>query len=1088
MAFATLISRMTGFVRIVLLAALLGAALSSAFTVANQLPNLVAALVLEATFTAIFVPVLARAERDDADGGTAFVRRLVTLATTLLLVATVFSVAAAPLLVRLMLGSNPQVNDPLTTAFAYLLLPQVLFYGLSSVFMAILNTRNVFGPPAWAPVVNNVVAIATLGAYLIVPGPLSVDPVQMGNAKLLVLGVGTTLGVVAQTAVLLVAIRRERISLRPLWGVDDRLKKFGTMAAAMVLYVLISQIGLIVGNQIASGAAASGPAIYNYTWLVLMLPFGMIGVTVLTVVMPRLSRNAAADDVPAVLDDLSLAVRLTMITLIPAVAFMTVGGPAIGSALFAYGRFGDVDAGYLGMAITLSAFTLIPYALVLLQLRVFYAREQPWTPILIIVVITTVKIIASLAAPHLTDDKQLVAGYLGTANGLGFLAGATVGYILLRANLNPPGGQLVKLDVVRTVLVTITAAMLGGLVAHVVDRLFGLQALTRDHGGAGSLVRLLVLAAIMLPILVAVLVGAGVPDARAAAAAVRRRLPGRARAATPGAPPPDTTRARNTFPYPEQRSVHSPGRPPVPATVRHRPSARVTPRPGQDAAGSGGTVAEAGMRKGPAVSDDSAGGAASRQDTGATTRLPRQSADDFQPDVPDEPAPAQRPDEPETPPAGGSGRPPSDYGGDPTREPLAFDPPREPPIEAATSDEDVHLIPGATIGGGRYRLLVFHGGPPPLQFWQALDTALDRQVALTFVDPDATLPDEQLQEILSRTSKLSRIDRPGIARVLDVATTGSGGLVVSEWIRGGSLAEVAETSPSPVGGARAVQSLAAAAEAAHRAGVALSIDHPSRIRVSVEGDVALAFPATLPDASPEDDIRGIGAALYALLVNRWPLPQNGVPSALAAADLDAAGQPVEPRSVDRNIAFQISAAATRAVQPGGGIRTAPTLLNLLQQATAIADRTEVILGQRAARGHPPRRTPAGARRGRPGGQGPAPQRPAGRARRGPAPSSRSRWWCWPRYSAGISATWAAGLDKEAARPEPAQLVRAGHPSTATSSAASSNPCAPRCSPPRAAPERPTRPGWPSTANRPPRGRPTPTPTPSRSPTSRTGSG
>ena len=89
MAFATLISRLTGFARIVLLAAILGAALSSSFSVANQLPNLVAALVLEATFTAIFVPVLARAEQDDPDGGAAFVRRLVTLATTLLIVATV---------------------------------------------------------------------------------------------------------------------------------------------------------------------------------------------------------------------------------------------------------------------------------------------------------------------------------------------------------------------------------------------------------------------------------------------------------------------------------------------------------------------------------------------------------------------------------------------------------------------------------------------------------------------------------------------------------------------------------------------------------------------------------------------------------------------------------------------------------------------------------------------------------------------------------------------------------------------------------------------------------------------------------------
>jgi putative peptidoglycan lipid II flippase len=524
MAFATLVSRITGFARIVLLAAILGAALSSAFSVANQLPNLVSNLVLEATFTAIFVPVLARAEQDDADRGAAFVRRLVTLAATVLLVTTLLSVAAAPLLVQLMLGRNPQVNEPLTAAFAYLLLPQVIFYGLSSVFMAILNTRNVFGSPAWAPVVNNVVAIATLGAYLAAPGQLSVDPVQMGNAKLLVLGIGTTLGVVAQTVVLLGAIRRQRISLRPLWGIDDRLKRFGAMAAAMVFYVLISQIGLIVTNQIASTAAASGPAIYYYTWLVLMLPYGIVGVTVLTVVMPRLSRNAAAEDTPAVLADLSLASRLTMITLIPTVAFMTVAGPAIGSALFAYGHFGDVDAGYLGTAIALSAFTLIPYAIVLLELRVFYAREQPWIPIVIIVVITTVKIGTSLLAPHITDNPDLVAGYLGLANGLGFLAGAIVGYYLLRNALRPAGGHLLGVAEVRTILVTITASLLAGLIAHVVDQLMGMQRLTAYGGGAGSLLRLSVLAVIMLPIVAAVMVRAQVPEALAALTAVRRRI------------------------------------------------------------------------------------------------------------------------------------------------------------------------------------------------------------------------------------------------------------------------------------------------------------------------------------------------------------------------------------------------------------------------------------------------------------------------------------------------------------------------------------------------------------------------------------
>ncbi len=934
-AFATLVSRLTGFARIVLLAAILGAALSSAFSVANQLPNLVAALVLEATFTAIFVPVLARAEQSDPDGGAAFVRRLVTLTTVLLLVATALSVLAAPLLVRLMLGRIPQVNEPLTTAFAYLLLPQVLAYGLTSVFMAILNTRNVFGPTAWAPVVNNVVALATLAVYVAVPGELSVDPVRMGNAKLLVLGVGTTLGVFAQVVVLLVALQRERVSLRPLWGIDERLKRFGAMAAAMVLYVLISQLGLVVGNEIASAAAASGPAIYNYTWLVLMLPYGMIGVTVLTVVMPRLSRNAAANDIKAVLADLSLATRLTLITLIPIVAFMTVGGSAIGSALFAYGRFGQVDAGYLGAAIALSAFTLIPYGLVLLQLRVFYAREQPWTPIVIIVVITAVKIAGSLLAPHLTGDPKLVAGFLGLANGAGFLVGAIVGYRLLRVALLPAGGHLVGAQTVRTILVTIAASLLAGLLAHVADRLLGLGRLTAHGGGAGSLLRLLVLAIIMAPIMAAVLLRAQVPESQAALDAVRRRFGrggGRPRPSKQAerdqssGPRPVTYPERRKSSLPRVNAVDEPRRPPErEGRARIAKGPEVTDRPTESAA------------------SDAASGSVSR------TELPRPAADDFQPDIPADKANASARRERDQVSGGASA--------DSAR---GSTPPEAPRERGGEAPDDVHLVPGARIAGGRYRLLVFHGGAPPLQFWQALDTALDRQVALTFVDPDGSLPDEALQEILSRTLRLSRIDKPGVARVLDVVHTAAGGLVVSEWIRGGSLQEVADTAPSPVGAVRAMQSLAAAAEAAHRAGVALSIDHPSRVRVSIDGDVVLAYPATMPDANPQDDIRGIGATLYALLVNRWPLPESGVRSGLAPAERDSNGVPVEPTVADRAIPFQISAVAVRAVQDDGGIRSASTLLNLLQQATAVADRTEVLgpiddtvspASARAATGH-----------------------------------------------------------------------------------------------------------------------------------------
>jgi putative peptidoglycan lipid II flippase len=953
MALATLVSRVTGFARIVLLAAILGAALSSAFSVANQLPNLVAALVLEATFTAIFVPVLARAEKDDADGGTAFVRRLVTLATTVLLGTTLLSVAAAPLLVQLMLGRSPQVNEPLTIAFAYLLLPQVIFYGLSSVFMAILNTRNVFGPPAWAPVVNNVVAIGTLGAYLAAPGQLSVDPVQMGNAKLLVLGIGTTLGVFAQTAVLLVAIRRRRISLRPLWGIDDRLKQFGAMAAAMVLYVLISQIGLIVANQIASTAAASGPAIYNYTWLVLMLPYGMIGVTVLTVVMPRLSRNAAADDTGAVLADLSLATRLTMIVLIPTVAFMTVGGSAMGSALFAYGHFGGVDAGHLGAAIAMSAFTLLPYAVVLLQLRVFYARQQPWIPIAIIVVITVVKIAGSLVAPHLTDNPDLVAGYLGLANGVGFVAGAIAGYFLLRNALRPRGGRLLGVAEVRTILVAATASLLAGLVAYLVDVLTGLERLTAYGGGAGSLLRLFALAVIMAPIVAVVMVRAQVPEAVAALAVFRGWIgatPARGKAAPPapaqvppvGAPAPPSSRSARVV-APQSEGGDQLLRSGIVTYPEHRNSSARAGYPGGEPIQRGHPERPTGegTERGPEMTDgpsDSASGKA------VTASASSSAADDFQPDVPTDlhVGTVAAPEAASTPSNGESSDPDLETTAFGTSDPIEFDAPRPPGSDPAAPSDAQQLVPGASIARGRYRLLVFHGGAPHAQFWQALDTALNRQVALTFVDPDATLPDGQLREILTRTMRLSRIDKIGIARILDVVHTGRGGLVVTEWVRGGSLQEVADTSPSAAGASRAMQTLAAAAEAAHHAGVALSIDHPSRVRVSIEGDVVLAFPATMPDISPDDDIRGIGAALYALLVNRWPLPESGAPSGMAQAPRDSAGQPLEPSAIDGDIPFQISAAAAHSLQGDGGIRSAATLLNLLQQATVVADRTELL--------------------------------------------------------------------------------------------------------------------------------------------------
>lgn len=270
-------------------------------------------------------------------------------------------------------------------------------------------------------------------------------------------------------------------------------------------------------------------------------------------------------------------------------------------------------------------------------------------------------------------------------------------------------------------------------------------------------------------------------------------------------------------------------------------------------------------------------------------------------------------------------------------------------------------MPGASVAGGRYRLLASHGGARGLKFWQALDIKLDREVALTFVDADQKAADNSghdgPQAILSRTLRLGRINSPGLARVLDVVRGSSGGIVVAEWTPGRSLREMADTVPSPIGAARAIRALASAAEMAHRGGGSLSIDHPDRVRISASGDAVLAFPGTLADSDAQSDVRGLGAMLYALITARWPLRAGGVTGSAATvgglrlADFGPDGTPVEPRQIRPEVPFEISAVAVRSLEPNKGVRTAATVQHVLEQASVVDQKTDFIpvlrLGQRA---------------------------------------------------------------------------------------------------------------------------------------------
>ena len=520
MAIATLISRITGFLRTVFIGSALGAPVASAFNTANTLPNLITELVLGAVLTALVVPVLVRAEKEDPDQGAAFIRRLLTITFSLTIAVTLISVITAPLLVRASLDSEGKVNVGMSTAFAYLVLPQIVFYAMFAVFMAVLNTKGVFKPGAWAPVINNVVTLAVLSLYLFLPDSMTLHPndeVTITNPSVMLLGLGTTAGVVVQALIMVPYLKKAGIDLRPLWGIDDRLKSFGGMAIAIVVYVAISQLGFVLNNRIASQASDAAPTIYMQAWQFLQMPYGVIGVTLLTAVMPRLSRNAADGDDKAVVRDLTVASKLTMLAMIPIIVFFTAFGTLISTALFAYANYSLEDANVLGWTISFSAFTLIPYALVLLHLRVFYAREEVWTPTFIIAGITTTKLALAFAAPYIASEPRLVVVLLGAANGFGFMAGAIIGDRLLRRSL----GDLQFRTVFKTSAWALGASVVGAVLAWRVDALL-VQFVFPIQGNPWFLIRMMIVGVVFLLITGIVLSRSGLPEVATVGGALSR--------------------------------------------------------------------------------------------------------------------------------------------------------------------------------------------------------------------------------------------------------------------------------------------------------------------------------------------------------------------------------------------------------------------------------------------------------------------------------------------------------------------------------------------------------------------------------------
>jgi putative peptidoglycan lipid II flippase len=521
MAVATLVSRLTGFLRTAVLTAVLGLGLvGNAYTVANTLPNLVYELLLGGVLTSIIVPLLVSAQEKDADGGVRYAQRLLTLAIAGLGVLTVLAVLAAPALTWLMnIRQNPG-QVALANWLARILLVEIVFYGIGALAGAILNARGVFAWPAWAPVLNNLVVIATGGLFVLASGPGDLTPTTISATQVWLLAGGTTLGIAVQSLALLPQLARVGVPLRPVWGIRHTgLGEAGTLGLWVVGYVLVSQVGVVITSRVANAAADDGglgPFALSNASLLFQMPYGIIGVALLTALLPRMSRAAARNDVDGVVADLTLGTRLSALGLLPVTAVLIVVGPQLATLAFAWGNTTTAEARGVGTALAVGAVGLLPMAVTLLQLRVFYAMKDARTPTLIQLGMVVVRVPLVLLVPVLVEPRHVVAGLM-LATSLTFVAGWVIGDVALRRRLGRARSSDAADSVVRMTVVTGVAGVLGWAAVSLAGRTFG-------DSIPGSLGTVVLGTVVIGSAVVAGAVVAGVPELRDALAGVRARL------------------------------------------------------------------------------------------------------------------------------------------------------------------------------------------------------------------------------------------------------------------------------------------------------------------------------------------------------------------------------------------------------------------------------------------------------------------------------------------------------------------------------------------------------------------------------------
>ncbi|MGW7284859.1 murein biosynthesis integral membrane protein MurJ [Streptomyces sp. NPDC054847] len=494
MAAGTLVSRLTGFVRSLVITAALGAALlGDTFTVAYTLPTMIYILTVGGGLNSVFVPQLVRAMKNDDDGGEAYANRLLTLVMVALGAIVAVAVFAAPLLIRLMSDTiaSDQAANSVAVTFARYCLPTIFFMGVHVVMGQILNARGRFGAMMWTPVLNNIVMITTFGLFIWVYGTsaesqMGVQTIPAEGVRLL--GIGTLLGLVVQALAMIPYLRETGFRFRPRFDWKGHgLGKTVKLAKWTVLFVLANQAGVLVVTQLAtaageaSGKQGAGFIAYTNAQLIWGMPQAIITVSVMAALLPRISRAAHDNDPGAVRDDISQGLRNSAVAIVPvSFAFLALGLP-MSTLLFA--STGTEAARGMGFILMAFGLGLIPYSVQYVVLRGFYAYEDTRTPFYNTVIVAVVNAGASALCYVLLPAQWAVVG-MAASYGLAYAVGVGVAWRRLKNRL---GGDLDGAHVMRTYarlsMASVPAAVVGGAVAYGI--LTGL-----GSGAGGSVVAL----------------------------------------------------------------------------------------------------------------------------------------------------------------------------------------------------------------------------------------------------------------------------------------------------------------------------------------------------------------------------------------------------------------------------------------------------------------------------------------------------------------------------------------------------------------------------------------------------------------------